>query len=174
MATGSLPDIPQTSGLFSSCIKIHTVVEVLEKTFLTGNRVIIIGGNQAGLETADYLSEKGKDVLVLEKGDHFAGEMAANDRTYLRERLKKPNVKLYKNISIKCFLPTGVVFQHKGNEVSVEDFDDVVLSKGMRSVRHAANMFKSSNMEIYFIGDAKGTRTLLDSQIQAYDLGISI
>jgi hypothetical protein len=44
----------------------------------------------------------------------------------------------------------------------------------MRSVRHAANIFKNSDIEVYFIGDAKGTRTLLDSQIQAYDLGISI
>ncbi len=174
MATGSLPDIPQFSGLFNTCMEVHTVVEVLERSYLTGDRVIMLGGNQAGLETADYLSEMGKDVVVLEQGDHFADEMAANDRTYLRERLKRPNVKLYKKVSIRSFLPTGVVFQYKGNEVSLEGFDDVVISTGMRSVRHAANIFKNSDIEVYFIGDAKGTRTLLDSQIQAYDLGISI
>lgn len=174
LATGSLPEVPQLGGLFKTGMGIHTVVDVLEGNSLTGDRVILLGGNQAGLETADFLAEKGKDLLVLERGDHFAMEMAANDRTYLRERLKKADVELYKQIAIKRFLQNGVVFVVKGRELRKEGFDDVVLSMGMSSVRHSANLFKGTNIEVHFIGDAKGTRTFLDSQIQAYDLGISI
>ena len=82
--------------------------------------------------------------------------------------------KLYKNVSIKQFLPYGVVFTAGKKEVKLEDFEDIVISEGMRSIRHPANQFKRRDIEVHFIGDAKAPRTLLESQTEAYDLGIAI
>ena len=174
LATGSLPKIPPMAGLFKTKMAVQTANEVLEKTTVVGDRVIILGGDQIGLMTADYLAQFGKEIIVLEKGDHFASEMAGNDRTYLRERLKKVKVRLFKKVKIEKFLPNGIIFQFKGNEVKEDDFDDIVVSRGMTPVRHCANLFKDKNIEVHFIGDSKEPRTLLDSQMAAYDLGISI
>jgi pyruvate/2-oxoglutarate dehydrogenase complex dihydrolipoamide dehydrogenase (E3) component len=79
-----------------------TVTEVLAGK-ITGDRVIVLGGGQAGLVTADFLAEKGREVAVLNRKRHFAEEMASNDRFYLRERLKRESVHLFKQVSVKAF-----------------------------------------------------------------------
>lgn len=174
LATGSLPAIPQIEGLFDTDMDIHTVVEVLKGEVSSGDRVIILGGNQVGLETADFLAEKGKEVAVLHRDEHFAMEMAANDRVFLIERLKRPNVRRYKGVSIKRLLPRGVLFQIKDKEIRLEHFDDMVLSERMRSIRSLADLFKRKGLEVHIIGDAKNPRSLLESQSEADELGRSI
>lgn len=174
LSTGSLPEIPQLEGLFDTEMDVHTVLDVLERDSILGDKVIVLGGNQPGLEVADYLSENGREVVVLNRDRHYATEMAGNDRTYLRERLKRVNVRLYKNVSIKQFLPTGAIFSCKDNEVKIEGFGDIVISEGMRSIRKIVDLFKDREVETHLIGDAKSPRTLLDSQSEADELGRSI
>ena len=174
LASGSLPEVPQLEGLFDTEMDIHTVLDVLERDSILGDKVIVLGGNQPGLQVADYLSEKGKEIVVLNRDKHYAPEMAANDKTFLIERLKKPNVRLYKEISIKHFLSDGILFESKENEIREEGFEDLVISEGMRSIREAANLFKSKDVELHIIGDAKEPRRLLEAQTEAYDLGNSI
>lgn len=174
LATGSLPEMPQIEGLFDTDMDIHTVVEVLKGEVSLGDRVIVLGGNQVGLETADFLAGKGKEVVVLHRDGHFAIEMAANDRVFLIERLKQQNVKRYKGVSIKRFLPQGVLFRVGDKEIRLDHFEDMVLSEGMRSIRTLADLFKRKGLEVYFIGDAKNPRSLLESQSEADELGRSI
>jgi len=174
VSTGSLPEIPQLEGLFDTDMNIHTVLDVLERNSIVGDKVIVLGGNQPGLEVADHLSEKGKEIVVLNRDEHYASEMAGNDRTYLRQRLKRPNIQLYKNVSIKQFHKTGVIFSSKDNEVKLEGFEDIVISEGMRSIRKILDLFRDRAVETHLIGDAKSPRTLLDCQSEADELGRSI
>lgn len=174
LATGSIPKIPRIEGLFDSEMDIHSVLDVLEGNITVGDQVLVLGGNQAGLEIADFLAEKGKEVVVLHRDEHFAIEMARNDRTYLRERLKKSNVQLYKSVTIKQFLPTGIIFCVKDNEIRLEGFRDIVISEGMASIRNAANLFRDMDISVHIIGDAKNPRSLLYSQTEADELGRSI
>jgi len=174
LATGSIPKIPRIEGLLDSEMDIHSVLDVLEGNITVGDQVLVLGGNQAGLEIADFLAEKGKEVMVLHRDEHFAIEMARNDRTYLRERLKKSNVQLYKSVTIKQFLPTGIIFCVKDNEIRLEGFRDIVISEGMASIRNAANLFRDMDISVHIIGDAKNPRSLLYSQTEADELGRSI
>ncbi len=89
LAAGSLPDMPIIKGLFQTEMILTTVTDVLEGQPLDGKRILVLGGNQAGLVLADHLAEQGKDVVVLHRKNHFAEELSSNDRYYLRERLKK-------------------------------------------------------------------------------------
>jgi NADPH-dependent 2,4-dienoyl-CoA reductase/sulfur reductase-like enzyme len=174
LATGSLPMMPQIEGIFDTDMNIHTVVEVLKGNVSLGDRVLILGGNQMGLETADFLAEKGKEVIVLHRERHFALEMAANDRVFLIERLKRPNVRRYKGVSINRFLPQGVLFRAQGEEIKLDHFEDMVISEGSRSIRTMADFFKRKSLQIHVIGDAKEPRSLLESQSEADELGRSI
>ena len=50
----------------------------------------MVGGDQIGMQAADYLSENGAKVTVAEAHHHFAQKLAANDRWYLwRERSRE-------------------------------------------------------------------------------------
>lgn len=173
LASGSQPEMPIIKGLFTTGMDLCTVTEVLEGK-ITGDRVIILGGGQAGLVTADFLAEKGREVAVLNRKRHFAEEMSSNDRFYLRERLKSERVHLFKQVSVKTFTDTGVVFTTAGTPRTLEGFDTVVVAEALTSVRDAKQMLDRHKYEVYLIGDAKTPRNLMLAQSEAEEIARSI
>ena len=111
LATGSLPDTPIIKGFSGTKMAIYSVVEVMGGELPEGDRVIVLGGGQSALMLADFLAEAGKTVVVLNRGRHFGEEMSSNDRFYLRERLNRNKVQLYKNVVVEVFLPRGARFR---------------------------------------------------------------
>ena len=170
LASGSLPDMPIIKGLFTTKMDLCTVTEVLDGK-ITGDRVIILGGGQAGLLTADFLAEKGREVAVLNRKRHFAEEMSSNDRFYLRERLKRDSVHLFKQVAVKRFNPDGVVFTTAGDPAALEGFDTLVVAEAMTPVRDAKQMLDRRNIDVYLIGDAKTARNLMLAQSEAEEIG---
>jgi 2,4-dienoyl-CoA reductase-like NADH-dependent reductase (Old Yellow Enzyme family)/thioredoxin reductase len=173
LASGSQPEMPIIKGLFTTGMDLCSVTEVLEGK-ITGDRVIILGGGQAGLVTADFLAEKGREVAVLNRKRHFAEEMSSNDRFYLRERLKNERVHLFKQVSVKTFTDTGVVFTTAGTPRTLEGFDTVVVAEALTSVRDAKQMLDRRKYEVYLIGDAKTPRNLMLAQSEAEEIARSI
>jgi 2,4-dienoyl-CoA reductase-like NADH-dependent reductase (Old Yellow Enzyme family) len=161
LATGSLPDMPILKGLYSTNMQLCTVGEVLSGDVDPGLRVIVWGGDQAGLVLADYLSESGKTVVVLHRKAHFGEEMSANDRYYLRERLNKGSVTLYKGVRVSRFLTDGVIFHSTVGEVTLTEYEGVVLSDSFISVRQDANLVRQFGLDPIFIGDAKQPRHVM-------------
>lgn len=174
LASGSLPGIPHQQGLFDTAMAVHTVIDVLEETSVLTEPTIILGGGQAGLQVADFLAERGTEVVVLNRERHFASEMPANDRVFLMERLKTDRVKLYKDVQIHEFLPNGATFYSGKDFHTVDGFDHLVISEGMKSTRHAADLLRAEGIELHIIGDAKNPRSLLESQSEADELGRTI
>jgi len=170
LASGSLPDMPIIKGLFKTRMDLCTVTEVLEGS-ITGDRVIVLGGGQAGLVTADFLAERGRAVAVLNRRRHFAEEMSSNDRFYLRERLKREAVHLFKQVAVKTFTDDGAVFTSAGNPVTLEGFDTVVVAEAMTPVRDAKQMLDRRGLEVHVIGDAKTPRNLMLAQSEAEEIG---
>ncbi|MFY9942706.1 MAG: FAD-dependent oxidoreductase, partial [Desulfobacterales bacterium] len=174
LASGSLPEMPVITGLIQTRMTLTTVVDVLEGRSLAGDRVIVLGGGQAGLVLADFLAEKGKEVAVLNRRPHFAEEMSSNDRFYLRERLKRDGVRLYKRVAIQRFLPDGVEFKSAGDAHCLNGFDTVVLSERMTPIREAAARLKERGIPLHVVGDAKNPRTLMHCLSEGEEIGREI
>ncbi len=160
-ASGSLPKLPIIKGLFKTPMHLCTVIEALNGDAAVENSAIILGGGQNGLVLADFLAEQGKSVVVLHRGDHFAEEMSANDRYYLRERLKRSTVTLFKKVSIRAFTQTGAIFKHPNGQEEISGFDTVVVAEGGAPVRDTLQIFKKRRLPIHIIGDAKEARHLM-------------
>ena len=161
LSTGSMPDMPVIKGLFQTQMDLVTNVDVISDKEKVGNKVIILGGGMTGLITADFLADQGKHVIVLNRKKSFAEEMSSNDRYYLRERLKKNDVTLFKNVSIKKFTNDGVVFKSNDQEHILEEYHSVVISEKHSPIRDAKNLEKQTSAIFHFIGDAKSPRHLM-------------
>ncbi len=161
LATGSMPDMPMIKGLFQSKMDVATNVDVISGKEKTGKKIIVLGGGMTGLITADFLSDQDKQVVVLNRKKSFAEEMSSNDRFYLRERLNNAKVPLYKNVSIKKFTDNGVIFKSNGEEITLTDFNSVVISEKHSSIRDAKKLEKKVKPDFYLIGDAKSPRHLM-------------
>ena len=161
LATGSMPDMPVIKGLFQTKMDLFTNVDVISGKEHVNDKVIVLGGGMTGLITADFLADQGKQVVVLNRKKSFAEEMSSNDRYYLRERLKKVAVALYKNVSIKQFTDDGVVFKSNGEEIILNGFDAVVISEKHIPIREAKKLDSKTRVPFYLIGDAKSPRHLM-------------
>ena len=161
LATGSMPDMPVIKGLFKTKMDLLTNVDVFTDGVTEACRVIVLGGGMTGLITADTLAEKGCEVVVLNRKKSFAEEMSSNDRYYLRERLKKNGVKLYKKVAVHGFSRDGVSFSSQGEAFELSGFDTVVISEKHQPVREAKQLEKGTGVKFHVIGDAKDPRHLM-------------
>ncbi|MBC2735145.1 MAG: FAD-dependent oxidoreductase [Desulfobacteraceae bacterium] len=174
LATGSLPDTPIIKGFSGTKMAISSVVEVMGGELPEGDQVIVLGGGQSALMLADFLAEAGKTVVVLNRGRHFGEEMSSNDRFYLRERLNRNKVQLYKNVVVEAFLPRGVRFRAGEKTDVLEDMDALVISEGMTAIRPDRRLFKDRVTAVHLIGDAKEPRNLMLAIAEGEELGRSL
>lgn len=170
LATGANPKIPEISGLMDSGLELATVLDVLSGEVVPGPCVAVLGSDQAAMVTADFLAQGPRKVAVL-GGEHFAPELAPNDRTSLRRRLSEAGVKLYKRAFIREFLEDGLVIEHKGGRETLVGFRDLVIAEGFRPERRLTSLLTRLGLETHLIGDAKSPRTLLELTAEADELG---
>ena len=183
IATGSLPEVPLgfIQGLENvKDIELVMVDELLEEERLTGDNILVVGGDQIGLQVADYLAEKGKIVYVVEKGAHFAEKMASNDRHYLAARIVDEGVKRHKSVERIEILPTDDVWMvsQRGRE-RLPEIDTVVLASDRRPNIFLAEVAEKKGIETHIVGDAggvagEGQGTIMAAIAAGYDAGRQI
>ena len=183
IATGSLPEVPLgfIEGLDNiRDIELLMVDELLEEERLTGDNILVIGGDQIGLQVADYLSESGRKIYVVEKGAHFAEKMASSDRHYLMGRIISKGVKRYKTVQRIEILPVDEVWMVNGSgRERLPEIDTIVLAGDRRPNIFLAEMAERKGIETHVVGDAKGFAgrdqgTVLAAIAGGYDVGRQI
>ena len=183
IATGSLPEVPLgfVDGLGNiKDIELVMVDDLIDEERLTGDNVLIVGGDQIGLQAADYLSEKGKAVYVVERGAHFAEKMASNDRRFLIGRLIDKGVKRYKNVEKVEVLPNDEVWMVSGGKrEKLPQIDTIVLASDRRPNAFLAEVAERKGIATHTIGDASGVAgegqgTVMAAITAGYDAGRQI
>jgi len=183
VATGSLPEasLGFVKGLeHVRDIQIVMVDDLVEQELLTGDHVLIIGGDQIGVQVADYLAEQGKRVIVVERGVHFAAKLAANDRRFLIARLIDAGVRRVKNVYGMEILPTDEVWITTGaGRERLPDIDTIVLAADRRRNAFLAEQAEKKGIECHTIGDASGVEgegqgTIMAAITAGYDAGRQI
>ncbi|WKV10191.1 NAD(P)/FAD-dependent oxidoreductase [Thermoanaerobacterium sp. CMT5567-10] len=131
-------------------------IDVLDGKIPQGQSIAVIGGGLTGLETAEYLADMGKKVVVLEELDEVGKDIYAMNKKLLMERLKKLNVEIITNVKIGK-IKDGKVLYNGGNEIAV---DDVVVAIG----NVPDGTFKNCGSDKYFfIGDCKEIATAVEA-----------
>jgi 2,4-dienoyl-CoA reductase-like NADH-dependent reductase (Old Yellow Enzyme family)/thioredoxin reductase len=179
VATGSVPQVPQAmlAGVSrAQRIVMAMVDDVLEHDAECGKNVLVVGGDQIGLQVADYLAERGAAVCVAEAHGHFAPKLAANDRWYLVGRTIANKVRRFKNVrNIEIGDDDSVVLVTEKGPEALPGIDTIVFASERRSERSLAEIAKASDCKTYVIGDAadvvsEDSGTIFTTIAQAYDI----
>jgi len=163
MATGSTPRSPDISGIKRE--NVYWATEVLEGKKVLGKRVVVIGGGQVGLETADFLAEAGKDVMVLEMLSEVGTDVPPRNKMFLMKRLLEENVQIFVDRKVEEIYDKGIRADHFGLH---EEFkgDAVVISVGSKPDRSLMEELKEIIPELegfYMIGDCVEPRKALEA-----------
>ncbi len=172
IATGALPLKPQIPGIEQQ--NVVTAWDVLANSVHIGKQVVVIGGNALGLETADYLASRGKDVKVVEELEHVGRDLGPTVRWHLRHRLKELGVSILTSIRIVEITSGGVLMANREGKSIHKSFKTIVLAAGSVSRRELVDEVKGMAREVYVIGDASNPRNALFAVRDGAELGRKI
>lgn len=178
IATGSVPQIPQhLTTLVAEADGIDFVMadDVFEHGVTASDNVLVIGGDQIGMQLADYLSESGAHVTVAEAHNHFAGKLAANDRWYLTARCIAKGVKRVKNIHDIRLGDGGIVLVSESGETALGQIGQIVFASERHSLRNLADFAQRKGIETHIVGDAFDVNSedggmIFSTIAQSYDI----
>ena len=162
VATGGVPLIPEDIP-GANLERVVTAIDVLTERVRTGQRVAILGGGMVGCETAEFLSQRGKDVTIVEMLADIALDIGMYNRPYLMERLAQWGVKAITGVQVKEITDDGVVVEKEGRRETISGFDTVILAMGVKPVNKLADQLKGKVAEVYVIGDAAEPRRVVDA-----------
>jgi NADPH-dependent 2,4-dienoyl-CoA reductase/sulfur reductase-like enzyme len=173
LAAGAMPLIPEIPGI-NKCQK-ATAVDVLSGTVDVGEKVVVIGGELVGCETADFLSQKGKRVTVVRRGPEMASKMYPSNRYALLTRLKGKNVVLITGVKeYEAITQEGlVIIDSEGNRQTL-DCDTIVFAAGAMSNDQMAKALEGKVGEISLAGDCVQPRRIVDAIHEGARLGREI
>jgi 2,4-dienoyl-CoA reductase-like NADH-dependent reductase (Old Yellow Enzyme family)/thioredoxin reductase len=118
-----------------------------------GKRVVVVGGGLVGLELAEFLAERGRQVTVLEPGAHLGLPMAMPRRWTAVRRAVEHGVTLVRNAELVAIDRKHVTYRSPDGECRV-DAADVVLAADVHPDTSLAERLRAAGFEVHVAGDA--------------------
>jgi NADPH-dependent 2,4-dienoyl-CoA reductase/sulfur reductase-like enzyme len=116
-------------------------------------RVAIIGGGLVGLELAEFLATRRRDVTVLERGSAIGLPMASPRRWTAVRRAEEHGVTLVRDAEVTKITTTDVAYRVGGAEARVRADSVIVASEVEPGARLAASLAELA-VEVHVVGDA--------------------
>ena len=121
-----------------------------------GKRIVIIGGELVGLELAEFLMERGRQVVVVDEAPRFGAGLTIVRRMRLLAELKEHGVQLYPGASDVRIEADAVRFIDQAGEGQTAAADHVIVAKGATGDLTLANELQEQGFTVHVVGDAKG------------------
>jgi 2,4-dienoyl-CoA reductase-like NADH-dependent reductase (Old Yellow Enzyme family)/thioredoxin reductase len=151
LATGSTPFVP---GIPSSRRdNVVLALDVLAGKEEVGNRVVVIGGELVGCETADYLAQKGKTVIIVRRGPSMAANLNPRARDNLLARLTRNGVTMLTGVRYEEITDKGLVITNKEGQRQNIEADTIVLATGAIQNTELAKQLEGQDIALHLIGD---------------------
>ena len=199
LATGATPLVLSLPGINHS--KVVLAWDVLAGKTTVGKKVVIVGGNAVGLETALYLASHGtispevlhflmvnkaespetleellnrgnKEVCVVEMTKKLGQDIGNSSRWTVMAELKRLGVKTTTGAKAIEINNGGLKIQ-KDTREELLPADSVVMATGSKSENALASL-KDLVPELHVIGDAKKPRNALEAIREGFLTGLTI
>lgn len=153
-ACGSLPIVPgRIPGVHGE--NVFTSVDVLTGAGVPGHDVVVVGGGMVGLETAEFLGERGYHCSVVEMLPEVGTGMQTHILNDTLDHLAKYATEFYIAHALESIEADGANIKAPDGKTIRLKADAVVLAMGVRPNTDKVNELKSSFSPVFVIGDAQ-------------------
>jgi 2,4-dienoyl-CoA reductase (NADPH2) len=200
VATGAKSIIPDLPGIEGD--NVVNAWDLLGGKVGVGKKVIVVGGNAVGLETALYLCQIGtlspevfhflavnraepietlfellnkgvKEVTVVEMAGKLGQEIGPSSRWTVISELKRLGCNFQKSAKAIGITPEGLDIESAQGPGFIPA-DSIVIAVGSKSDNKLANDLEGLFPELHTIGDAKAPRKAMDAIREGYIVGLRI
>jgi 2-enoate reductase len=172
LATGAASRIPKFLPGFDTMTNILTFEDVLtgEKPVNVGKRVLVLGGGEVGAEIADYLTEYGREVTIVEMTPAIISDAVVHVQHDLGLRLKKKNVQVLTDTKVSEFKNNSVQVELSDKqEKQLQGYDSVVLAMGLVSrTPQMMKILSGREEKIIMVGDSNRPRGLAEAMEEGF------
>lgn len=142
------------AGSLSGATNSQDALKRLSKLWMPlGKKVVIVGGGLVGLELAEFLIERGRQVTVLEPGTHLGRELAIVRRWRVLDNLEEHKVPMVTQATVTEIDDNAVHYYDKDDQTCKVEADSVVLALGAGPDRSLADKLSSFGKPVTTIGD---------------------
>ena len=117
-----------------------------------GRRVAVVGGGLVGLELAEFLIERGREVTVLEEAEKFGAELSVVRRWRVLHGLRSHGAVLINRCRLLGIEPRSLRIATAEGEADI-DADTVILATGARPSAGLAADLEARGIEVHLAGD---------------------
>ncbi len=193
-AEGATYLTPEINGIDSPCVV--PAWNVLKNETKLGQKIAIIGGGAAGLETAYFLAKKGaltpeelfflfkyeaenpsrlkelvfrgnKEVTLFEMSPSVGKNIGKSTKWVLMGNLNRYGVQIVTGAKVLS-VKDGRISYEKSDGVIEQQFDHIVNAVGSKSVRIIADLLDQTGIPYSVIGDSVQPGQIMDAIHQAY------
>ena len=162
ISAGSVPMTPEIPGIDTG--RVVNAGDVLSGKATVGERVVVIGGELVGCETADFLSRQGKKVTVLRRGPEMATKVNSPNRQALLARLRENGVSMITGIArYEAITEDGLVIVDGDGKQRMLEADTVVLAAGAVPDDRLAKAIAGKVAEVHLAGDCARPGRILEA-----------
>ena len=153
-------------------VKSHDVLSGKEN--LSGN-IVVIGGGMVGMETAEYLAERGCKVTVLEMLPEFCADLGSTRKISVTENIYKAGINPVTNVMVTEVKEGSVIGKKDGKETAYPcDYAVVAIGTRSKNGENLKTACRKNNIPYFVIGDAAKGRRAINATREAFDLALSI
>jgi pyruvate/2-oxoglutarate dehydrogenase complex dihydrolipoamide dehydrogenase (E3) component len=161
LATGGEQIKPDIPGIDLSLVS-HAW-QVLEGAVPPGKHAVVIGGGLIGMETADYLCQKGTQVTLVEVLKQSPVLKFTSHGYMLHTRLKEAGCRLLFNTTVKKIEESSVAVLTEGREESLSPVDQVIIAVGLKPNDELKEILQAKKIRHFIIGDALQPRRIIEA-----------
>lgn len=128
------------------------------------DHVVIIGGGLVGMETADFLREKGvKGITIVEMLAASPVLAQAAHGYMLHKRLEAGGIKLMLGTTVKLITEGSVVVTQNGEDRKIEPVNQVIVAIGVTPRNTLKDMLLKKGIRHFIVGDAVAPRRIIEA-----------
>jgi 2,4-dienoyl-CoA reductase-like NADH-dependent reductase (Old Yellow Enzyme family)/thioredoxin reductase len=171
-AAGAAPLKPEIPKIDQA--KVVFATDVLTGRAVVGNSVVIIGAENVGCETANYLADQGKKVIVVRRGPQVLTKAGVIVQMRLLDELGRKGVELLTGVKYEGFGRDGLTIRTEAGELRSLAADTYVLAAGAQANTELVPALKEKFNNVHVIGDSLEPRFICDAILEGFETGLKL
>lgn len=161
LATGGQKITPEIAGIDKK--QVCDAWQILSGTVKAGEHILVVGGGLIGLETADFLTEQGRQVTLVEILKRSPVQKITSHGYMLHTRLRDKNCRLLFNTALTSIGDDSVEIETDGQRAPLSPIDQVVLAVGLKAGDELKKVLEALKIPHTVVGDARRPRRIFEA-----------
>jgi len=171
LATGAHPRVQEIPGLEKR--RALTAWEVLAGEKDITGPCLVLGAGLVGCETADYLSQRGMEVILVEVLPEISRGADGDTKAYFAMRFQKNHVKVYTGTELRRMEGKSAILKRGDEDIRVHA-ETVIFGVGAEPEDGLFDRLKALGLSVVKVGDCMKPRSILEAVKEGYQVGMNV